>query len=207
MANDELYEIASSGLSSLIPYKEIFVADELPLFNGSYLFGLKLEHPDGIFLLAGNHEGYLVKKFLSCQFLGFSLSGRFQVPVTRTISAILGVRATISENPVRMMGYDQARKQISAPALLDSMQAYKHRHGLTGPVLLVVSQDLLFPLRTGPPARWMAPSTPPPPIRLELAALTIASVACLVMSPWIMDSLAWLIFTSVVFFSIALSST
>jgi len=66
----------------------------------------------------------------------------FQVPVARTISAILGVQATISENPVRMMGYDQARKQINAPALLDSMQAYKRRHGLAGPVLLVVSQDL-----------------------------------------------------------------
>jgi archaemetzincin len=66
----------------------------------------------------------------------------FQVPVARTISAILGARATISENPVRMMGYDQARKQINAPALLDSIHAYKRRHGLTGPVLLVISQDL-----------------------------------------------------------------
>jgi len=66
----------------------------------------------------------------------------FQVPVARTISAILGARASISENPVRMMGYDQARKQINAPALLDSIHAYKRRHELTGPVLLVISQDL-----------------------------------------------------------------
>jgi len=65
-----------------------------------------------------------------------------QVPVARTISAITGVRATISENPVRLMGYDQARKQINAPALLDGIHAYKRRHGLTEPVLLVVSQDL-----------------------------------------------------------------
>ena len=35
----------------------------------------------------------------------------------------------------------------------------------------------------GPPARWMAPSTPPPPSRPELAALTIASVVSRVMSP------------------------
>src|SRR5437867_91047 len=35
----------------------------------------------------------------------------------------------------------------------------------------------------GPPARWMAPSTPPPPARAELAALTMASVCTLVMSP------------------------
>jgi archaemetzincin len=65
-----------------------------------------------------------------------------QVPVARTMSAILGVRATVSENPVRVMGYDQKKKQINAPALLDSIQAYKRRHGLTEPVLLVISQDL-----------------------------------------------------------------
>src|SRR5574343_85581 len=38
MANDELYEIASSGLSSLILYKEIFLTADLPVFGGSYLF-------------------------------------------------------------------------------------------------------------------------------------------------------------------------
>src|SRR5262245_41688959 len=30
----------------------------------------------------------------------------------------------------------------------------------------------------------MAPSTPPPPARAELAALTMASTSCAVMSPW-----------------------
>src|SRR3954467_8728423 len=34
----------------------------------------------------------------------------------------------------------------------------------------------------GPPARWIAPSTPPPPSREEFAALTMASVVSLVMS-------------------------
>jgi len=66
----------------------------------------------------------------------------FQVPVARNISAMLGVRASISENPVRMMGYVEERKQINAQALLDSIQAYKRRHTLTDPVLLVISQDL-----------------------------------------------------------------
>jgi len=66
----------------------------------------------------------------------------FQVPVARTLSSMLGVQASITDNPVRMMGYDHARKQINAQALLDSVQAYKHRHTMTGPVLLVVSQDL-----------------------------------------------------------------
>src|SRR5262245_27961112 len=36
----------------------------------------------------------------------------------------------------------------------------------------------------GPPARWIAPSTPPPPSRVVLAAFTMASVGCRVMSPW-----------------------
>src|SRR5512143_2347885 len=35
----------------------------------------------------------------------------------------------------------------------------------------------------GPPARWIAPSTPPPPRSDELAALTIASASSPVMSP------------------------
>jgi hypothetical protein len=36
---------------------------------------------------------------------------------------------------------------------------------------------------SGPAARWIAPSTPPPPSRLEFAALTIASTSSFVMSP------------------------
>src|SRR5438093_4477003 len=35
----------------------------------------------------------------------------------------------------------------------------------------------------GPPRRWIAPSTPPPPIKEELAAFTTASTSCAVMSP------------------------
>ena len=35
----------------------------------------------------------------------------------------------------------------------------------------------------GPPARWIAPSTPPPPSRDSFAAFTIASTSCCVMSP------------------------
>jgi archaemetzincin len=65
-----------------------------------------------------------------------------QAPVSRLISSILGIRTTVTENPVRIMGYVTARKQVDAPALLDSIQAYKHRHGIPEPVLLVVHQDL-----------------------------------------------------------------
>src|SRR5512141_1273249 len=35
----------------------------------------------------------------------------------------------------------------------------------------------------GPPARWMAPPTPPPPRREPFAAFTMASTLCRVMSP------------------------
>src|SRR5580693_5730343 len=35
---------------------------------------------------------------------------------------------------------------------------------------------------SGPAARWIAPSTPPPPSKLRLAALTMASTASVVMS-------------------------
>ena len=66
----------------------------------------------------------------------------FQAPVSRCISSILGIRTTVTENPVRIMGYVTARKQVDAQALLDSIQAYKHRHGIPEPVLLVVHQDL-----------------------------------------------------------------
>lgn len=65
-----------------------------------------------------------------------------QVPVSRIISSVLGVRTTVSENPVRLMGYNNFRHQVDAQALLDSVQAYKHRHGIDEPVLLVVNQDL-----------------------------------------------------------------
>jgi hypothetical protein len=36
--------------------------------------------------------------------------------------------------------------------------------------------------KVGPAARWIAPSTPPPPSNDEFAALTIASTASVVMS-------------------------
>ncbi len=65
-----------------------------------------------------------------------------QVPVSRLIASILGVETTVTENPVRIMGYVTARQQVDAQALLDSVQAYKHRHQIPEPVLLVVHQDL-----------------------------------------------------------------
>lgn len=65
-----------------------------------------------------------------------------QMPVSRKISSIIGVPASVSENHVRMMGYVDGRKQLDAQVLLDSIQSYKHRHALKEPLLLVVHQDL-----------------------------------------------------------------
>ena len=40
----------------------------------------------------------------------------------------------------------------------------------------------------GPPARWIAPSTPPPPANRLFAALTRASTCWRVMSSWLSSS-------------------
>jgi archaemetzincin len=69
-------------------------------------------------------------------------AGGLQVPVTRTISAVLRIPATVSENHVRVIGFSVGRGQADAQAILDSIHAYKYRHGMTDPVLLVVPQDL-----------------------------------------------------------------
>jgi archaemetzincin len=66
----------------------------------------------------------------------------YQLPVSRLISAILGVKISVAENQVRIMGYVVARQQVDAQALLDSIQAYKRQREIHEPVLLVVHQDL-----------------------------------------------------------------
>ena len=50
------------------PYRIVFLGDYVDRGDDSegnlqYLLGLKLEHPEQIFLLAGNHEGFMVKQF------------------------------------------------------------------------------------------------------------------------------------------------
>jgi archaemetzincin len=64
------------------------------------------------------------------------------MPVARSIEAVLGIRTTVAENHVRITGLNMVRKQVDAQALLDSVQAYKRRHEIAEPVLLVVHQDL-----------------------------------------------------------------
>src|SRR3990172_2902000 len=55
------------------PYLLVFLGDyvdrgEFSRENLHYLLQLKQEHPEEIFLLAGNHEGYMVKEFYPANF-------------------------------------------------------------------------------------------------------------------------------------------
>ncbi|MGP8116899.1 archaemetzincin family Zn-dependent metalloprotease [Methanoregula sp.] len=65
-----------------------------------------------------------------------------QLPVSRMISAVIGLHAEIVDNPVRIMGFVNERKQIDAQVQLDYLATYKHHHDISDPILLVVSQDL-----------------------------------------------------------------
>ena len=58
------------------PYRIIFLGDYVDRGDESeenihYLLQVKLEHPDEVFLLAGNHEGYMVKEFYPAHFWKF----------------------------------------------------------------------------------------------------------------------------------------
>ena len=62
------------------PYRVVFLGDYVDRGDDSeeniqYLLRLKLEHPEDIFLLSGNHEGFMVKEFYPSNFWG-SLSFR-----------------------------------------------------------------------------------------------------------------------------------
>jgi len=55
------------------PYRIVFLGDYVDRGSYSkeniqYLLGLKLEHPEEIFLLAGNHEGFMEKQFYPANF-------------------------------------------------------------------------------------------------------------------------------------------
>ncbi len=57
------------------PYRIVFLGDYVDRGDDSeeniqYLLSLKLEHPEEIFLLSGNHEGFMVKEFSPSNFWG-----------------------------------------------------------------------------------------------------------------------------------------
>ena len=56
-----------------IPYRIVFLGDyvdrgEYSEENIQYLFSMKLKHPDQLFLLAGNHEGFMLKELYPANF-------------------------------------------------------------------------------------------------------------------------------------------
>jgi archaemetzincin len=65
-----------------------------------------------------------------------------QLPVCRMIETVIGLSAEVFDNPVRIMGFVNERKQIDAQVQLDHMATFKHHHKMSDPILLVVSQDL-----------------------------------------------------------------
>jgi len=69
----------------------------------------------------------------------------FQIPVARNISALVGFQPSVVENPVRLTGYAGEKKQVDAAVLLGSISAYRRRHAIPDPILLVISQDLFIP--------------------------------------------------------------
>ena len=65
-----------------------------------------------------------------------------ELPVSRTIAAILEVPVDVQVSGIRLDGYDGARKQINATSVLDTLEVSRHRSGINRPVLLVIGQDL-----------------------------------------------------------------
>ena len=61
-------------------------------------------------------------------FLGSALPEGLQLPAGRMIWAVTGLPADVVDNPVRIMGFENSRKQIDAQVQLDYLAAYKHQH-------------------------------------------------------------------------------
>jgi predicted phosphodiesterase len=93
------------------PYRIVFLGDYVDRGEDSeenlrYLLELKLEHPGEIFLLAGNHEGFMVKSFHPCSFWGSISSeerercgllfSKFPLAAT-TENGILGVHGALPD--------------------------------------------------------------------------------------------------------------
>lgn len=108
----------------------------------------------------------------------------------------------IAGNAMLLSFFVEASFRLSWYALLSSAASLRVPSWYRGPTVWITYFVLRFPavvttalpvgqlpiflhscMMVGPPARWMAPSTPPPPARLLFAAFTIASVDSLVISP------------------------
>lgn len=68
----------------------------------------------------------------------------FQFPVSRELSKIFEIPVKIGANPLVVGGYTGTRRQTDAKVILDSLDTYKKRLGISQPILIVVSQDIFM---------------------------------------------------------------
>ena len=68
--------------------------------------------------------------------------GGLGLPVSRLISDLFFLPASVGSNPVVMNGYVGSRRQTNARTVLDSLQLFRQRQGIPGPLLLVCGNDL-----------------------------------------------------------------
>lgn len=68
-----------------------------------------------------------------------------QSAFSREIERLLSLKTKICESPFVVTGYIPSRRQTNATSLLDSLDLYRKRSGVSGLVLLVVSEDLCRP--------------------------------------------------------------
>ena len=68
-----------------------------------------------------------------------------QRPAVRGLSSLLGMPVEMAEHRFFLNGFDPSRNQYDAQKILSRIQLYKRQHGITEPVLLVISQDLCMP--------------------------------------------------------------
>jgi archaemetzincin len=65
-----------------------------------------------------------------------------ELPVSKMISALTGLVATVSPNPLVLNGYVGSRRQTDARAIIDTIDLFKQRGGVTDLVLLICCSDL-----------------------------------------------------------------
>jgi archaemetzincin len=68
-----------------------------------------------------------------------------QRPAVKGLSSVLGMPVEMAEHRFLLNGFDPSRNQYDAQKILSRIQLFKRQHGISEPVLLVVSQDLCLP--------------------------------------------------------------
>lgn len=71
--------------------------------------------------------------------------GGLGVPVSRFISDLFSLPASVMANPVVINGYVGSRRQTDARTVLDTLQTFVQRQEIPGPVLLVCGNDMFSP--------------------------------------------------------------